>query len=127
MVLSVSGNKVRVYYHLCIRHTLDTVFELHRSSENAHRYVRIIRIKNTYTAAFTYYYDPVILRNKLTPLSIFRDLALRKGDSKKFVFYFYVFYRVYTNIQKWYGLVVYQFMDFVGHGVAWVSFRTKNQ
>ena len=29
-----------------------------------------------YTAAFTYYYDPVILRNKLTPLSIFRDLAL---------------------------------------------------
>ena len=26
------------------------------------------------TAAFTYYYDPVILRNKLSPLSIFRDL-----------------------------------------------------
>ena len=25
-----------------------------------------------------YYYDPVILRNKLTPLSIFIDLALRK-------------------------------------------------
>ena len=53
-----------------------------------------------YTAAFTYYYNPVILRNKLTPLSIFEDLALRKGDSKKFIFYFYVFYRVYTNIQK---------------------------
>ena len=29
------------------------------------------------TAAFTYY-DPAILQNKLTPLSIFRDLALRK-------------------------------------------------
>ena len=52
------------------------------------------------TAAITYYYDPVILRNKLTPLSIFRDLALRKGDSKKFMFFFYMFYRVYTNIQK---------------------------
>ena len=50
-----------------------------------------------YTAAFTYYYDSVILRNKLTPLSIFRDLALRKRDSKKFVFYFYVFYKAYTN------------------------------
>ena len=53
-----------------------------------------------YTAALTYYYDPVIFQNKLTPLSIFRDLALRKRDSKKFMFYFYVFYRVYTNIQK---------------------------
>ena len=48
----------------------------------------------TYTAAFTYYYDPAILRNKLTPLSIFRDLALRKIDSKKLIVYFYVFYRV---------------------------------
>ena len=36
-----------------------------------------------YTAAFTYYYDPAISRNKFTPLSIFRDLALRKRDSKK--------------------------------------------
>ena len=53
-----------------------------------------------YTAAFTYYYDPVILQNKLTPLSIFRDLALRKRDSKKLMFYFYVVYRVYINIQK---------------------------
>ena len=53
-----------------------------------------------YTAAFTYYYDPVSLQNKLTPLLIFRDLALRKRDSKKFMFYFYVFYMVYTNIQK---------------------------
>ena len=32
------------------------------------------------TDAFTYYYDPAMLRNKLTPLSIFRDLALRKRD-----------------------------------------------
>ena len=30
------------------------------------------------TAAFTYYYDPILLLNKLTPLSIFTDLALRK-------------------------------------------------
>ena len=33
---------------------------------------------NQYKAAFTYYCDPAILRNKLTPLSIFKDLALRK-------------------------------------------------
>ena len=44
------------------------------------------------TAAFTYYYDPTILQNKLTPLSIFRDLALRKSDSKRFMFYFHVFF-----------------------------------
>ena len=79
------------------------------------------------TAAFTYYYDPVILQNKLTPLSIFRDLDLRKRDSKKFMFYFYVFYRVYINVQKLYGLVAYTFMDFLGQGVACVSFRTKNK
>ena len=63
------------------------------------KFFRSVRIYS-YTAAFTYYYDPVILQNKLTPLSIFRDLALRKRDSKKFMFYFYVFYRVYANIQK---------------------------
>ena len=40
--------------------------------------------KDSYTAAFTYYYDPVILQNKLTPLTIFRDLSLRKRDSKNF-------------------------------------------
>ena len=79
------------------------------------------------TAALTYYYDPVILQNKLTPLSIFRVLALKNRDSKNFMFYFYVFYRVYTNIQKLYGLVVYPFMDFLGHGVAHVSFGTKNK
>ena len=38
------------------------------------------------TAAFNYYYDPVILQNKLTPLSIFRELALRKRDSKSLCF-----------------------------------------
>ena len=32
IILSVSGNKVHVCYHLCIRHTLDMVFELHQSS-----------------------------------------------------------------------------------------------
>ena len=66
------------------------------------------------TAAFTYYYDPAILRNKLTPLSIFRDPALRKRDSKKIIIYFCVFYRVYTNIPKLYGLLVYSIMDFLG-------------
>ena len=50
------------------------------------------------TAAFTYYYDSVILRNKLSPLSIFRDLE--KERFKMFMFYLYVFYRMYTNIQK---------------------------
>ena len=59
-----------------------------------------IDIQQYHTAALTYYYDPVILQNKLTPLLIFRDLALRKRDSKKFMFYFYVFYKVYTNIKK---------------------------
>ena len=82
---------------------------------------------NAYTAALTYYYDPAILQNKLTPLSVFRDLALRKGDSKKFMFYFYVFYRVYTNIPKLFGLVVYYFMDFLGDNVACARFGTKIQ
>ena len=80
-----------------------------------------------YTAAFTYYYDPAILRNKLTPLSIFRDLALRKRNSKKLIVYFYVFYRVYTNITKLFLLVVYSFMDFLADSVACVSFGTKIQ
>ena len=80
-----------------------------------------------HTAAFTYYYDPVILQNKLTPLSIFRYLALRKRDSKKIIVYFYVFYWVYTNILKLYGLVVYSFMVFLGDIVACVRFGTKNQ
>ena len=44
-----------------------------------------------FTSAFTYYYDPVILRNKLTPLSIFKDLALRKRDSKSSCFTFMCF------------------------------------
>ena len=80
-----------------------------------------------YTAPFTYYYDPAILRNKLRPLSVFGDLALRKRDSKKIIVYFYVFYRVYTNIPKCNGLVVYSFMDFLGDSVACVSFGTKIQ
>ena len=78
-----------------------------------------------YTAAFTYYYDPAILQNKLTPLSIFRDLALRKGDSKKFMFYFYVFDRVYTNIPIFFGLIVYSFMDILGDNVACTVLELK--
>ena len=65
------------------------------------------KIQASYTAAFTYYYDPAILRNKLTHLLIFRDLALRKRDSKKLIVYFYEFNRVCTNIPKLYGFVVY--------------------
>ena len=61
---------------------------------------------HVYTAVFTYYYDPAILRNKLTPLSIFRDPALRKRDSKNNIIYFCVFYRVYTNIPKLFGLLI---------------------
>ena len=91
------------------------------------RYCTERQNKIIYTAALTYYYDPAILQNKLTPLSIFRDLALRKGDSKKFMFYFYVFYRVYTNIPKLFGLVVYYFMDFLGDNVACARFGTKIQ
>ena len=77
------------------------------------------------TAAFTYYYGPAILQNKLTPLSIFRDPALRKRDSKKIIIYFCVFYRVYPNISKLYGLLVYSVMDFLGDSVACVSFGTE--
>ena len=44
-------------------------------------------ISSIYTSAFTYYYDPAILRNTPTPLSIFRDLALRKRDSKNLIVY----------------------------------------
>ena len=44
---SLSGNILRVSYHLCIRHTLDMVFELHQSSENMHHYFHIIENKNT--------------------------------------------------------------------------------
>ena len=42
LTYSLSGNTFRVSYHLCIRHTLGTVFELHQSSENTHRYFHII-------------------------------------------------------------------------------------
>ena len=59
---------------------------------SSHKY--ILSRDHITTAAITFYHDPVILRNKLTPLSISRGLALRKRDSKKFMIYFYVFYRV---------------------------------
>ena len=46
--IALSGNTLRVSYHLCIRHTLDTVFELHQSSENTIRYFHIIKKQKTY-------------------------------------------------------------------------------
>ena len=49
---TVSGNKVRVCYHLCIRHTLGTVFELHQSSETMHRYFYIIKTKSMYRPSY---------------------------------------------------------------------------
>ena len=52
MVYTLSGNTLRVSYHLCIRHTLGTVFELHQSSENAHRYFYIIKTKNMYRLSY---------------------------------------------------------------------------
>ena len=55
---------------------------------------------NMYKDVFSYYHDPVILRNRWTLLTIFRDLGLRKSDSKKCKFNFYVLYRVCTNIEK---------------------------
>ena len=42
---TLSGNTLRVIYHLCIRHTLGTVFDLHHISENTHRYFHIIKTK----------------------------------------------------------------------------------
>ena len=39
---SVSKNKVRVCYHLCIRHILGIIFGLHQCSENLHCYFYII-------------------------------------------------------------------------------------
>ena len=38
-----------------------------------------------------------------------------------------MFYRVYSKIKILYGLVVYPFMVFLGHGVACVSFGIKTQ
>ena len=78
-----------------------------------------------YTAAFTYYYDPVILQNKLT--LDFQRPRSEKERFKKIIVYFYVFYWVYTNIPKLYGLAVYSFMDFLGDSVAGVRFGTKIQ
>ena len=75
-------------------------FNNYQISSNTHLTSSPELVSIACTAAFTYYYDTAILQNNLTPLSIFRDLALRKRDSKKFMFYFYVFYRVNTNIQK---------------------------
>ena len=43
------------------------------------------------------------------------------------MFYFYVFYRVYTYIPELFGLVVYSFMDFLGDNAACARFGTKIQ
>ena len=68
------------------------------------------------------------MRNKLTPLSIFRDLALKKRETqRKIIVYLNVFYRVYTDIPKLYGLVVYSFMDFLGDIVTCISFGNEIQ
>ena len=55
-LIPLSGNTLRVCYHLCIRHTLDTVFELHQSSENTHRYFHIIKKENTYRLIYAVLY-----------------------------------------------------------------------
>ena len=49
---TVSENKDRVCYHLCIPHTFSTVFELNQSSENTHRYFHIIKNKTTYRPSY---------------------------------------------------------------------------
>ena len=49
---SVSGNKVRVCYHLCIRHTSGTVFEMHQSLETMLRYFYIIKTKSMYRPSY---------------------------------------------------------------------------
>ena len=58
-----------------------TVSNKERSVEQ--KWLLLGTLKIMITAALPYYYDHAILRNKLTPLSIFRDLALRKRDSKE--------------------------------------------
>ena len=107
-------------FHHCL-------FKILRKQRYGHTFVRsFVRSDNVKTE-----YPPTNTvcggYNKLTPLSIFRDLALRKGDSKKFVFYFYVSCRVYTNIPKLFGLVVYYLMDFLGDNVACARFGTNIQ
>ena len=50
--VTLSGNTFHVSYHLCIRHTFGTVFELHQSSENMHNYFHIIKAKNMYSLSY---------------------------------------------------------------------------
>ena len=49
---TLSGNTIRVSYHLCIRHTSGTVFELYQSSENMHRYFHVIKTENMYRPSY---------------------------------------------------------------------------
>ena len=50
--ITMSGNTLRVSYHLCIRHSLGTVFKLYQSSENTHRYFHITKTKNMYRPSY---------------------------------------------------------------------------
>ena len=50
--ITLSGNTLRVGYHLCIRHISGTVFELYQSSENTHCYFHIIKAKNMYRPSY---------------------------------------------------------------------------
>ena len=49
---TLSGNTLRVGYHLCIRHIVGTVFELYQSLENTYRYFHIIKAKNMYRPSY---------------------------------------------------------------------------
>ena len=61
LVLSLSGNTLRVSYHLCIRHTLGTVVELQQSSENTHRFCHIIKKQNTYRLSYAVFYYSILV------------------------------------------------------------------
>ena len=84
---------------------------------------------NQNTAAFTYYYDPVILPNKLTPLSIFERSSSEKVRFK--IVYGLLLNRcsigckqTFKNDMDWNYI---HFWDFLGDSVACVSFETKIQ
>ena len=72
---TLSGSTLRVSYPLCIRHTLGTVFELHQSSENTHRYFHIIMNKNSYRLSYSAYcYCLLVIFVRWKHLLIFRTL-----------------------------------------------------
>ena len=59
-VLSVSGNKVRVCYHLCRRHTTERAFVLHIISEIARSY---FHIKEKCFSYISYHMRHIIITN----------------------------------------------------------------